>query len=186
MSEKEPLHKGPERNESLSNNELDKIREKIDREIDEKASKAEREHRNIDALSKSVEQHAISGKEMTPGDRVDNKHHPVLVNKHLKEIAYSRAMTRVRKHLSLPSRTFSKVAHSKFIDSPSEVIGNTVARPSGMLGGAFFAAVGSSILLWVTKHYGYEYNYLAVILLFAIGLVVGLSAELVWKSLKRR
>jgi hypothetical protein len=186
MSEKAPIHHGAEKSEALSNRELENLREKLDRELDEKASKAEKQSRSIEQLSKNVEQQAISGKEMSRGDKVDNKQHPVLINKHLKEVSYSRAMTRMRKNLSLPSRVFSKIAHNPVVDKPSEFIGNTVARPSGMFGGAFFAAVGSSILLWITKHYGYEYNYLAVILLFGIGLVVGLASELAWKSYKRR
>ena len=54
-----------------------------------------------------------------------------------------------------------------------------------MLGGAFFAAIGSSLLLWTTKRYGYEYNYLAVVLLFATGMVLGLTIELIWKSVRK-
>lgn len=184
MSEQLPQPKGSEQGELLQKNELEAIREKLDRELESKAEKAKGSHLDTEALSRTVEQHAISGKEMSPGDRADTKRHPVLVNKQLKDMAYLRAMTRVRKHLSIPSRAFSKVVHSKALERPSEVIGNTVARPSGMLGGAFVAAIGSSILLWVTKHYGYEYNYLAVILLFVIGLTLGLAVEILWKTFR--
>ena len=189
MSEQLPQPKGQERSgELLQKNELDAIREKLNKELVSNAEKAKNSVGDTEQLARKVEQYAISGKEMSHGDRADTKRHPVLVNKQLKDMAYSRAMTRVRKHLSIPSRAFSKVVHSKSLEKPSEVIGNTVARPSGMLGGAFVAAIGSSILLWVTKHYGYEYNYLAVILLFVIGLTLGLAIEMLWKAskLKRR
>jgi hypothetical protein len=46
-----------------------------------------------------------------------------------------------------------------------------------MMGGAIFAFIGTSILLWATKHYGYEYNYLLIILLFVGGAIIGLLGE---------
>ncbi len=113
------------------------------------------------------------------------KHHPMLVNKQLKDMAYMRALTRTRKKLSAPARAFSKAIHSDILDKPSEAIGKTIARPSGMLGGAFFAMIGTSLLLWVTRHYGYEYNYLAAILLFAVGMVAGLLLEASIRSIRR-
>ncbi len=186
MSEQAPQPSSKETNESLSNHELDAIKERLESDIDAKAEQAKGNQIDREQVIRSVEQHAISGKEMAPSEVADKKNHPVLINKQLKDMAYSRSMTRVRKKLSLPSKAFSKMIHSNALDKPSEFVGKTIARPSGMLGGAFFAAIGSSLLLWITKNYGYEYNYLAILLLFAAGLIIGLSVEAIWKSLKRR
>ena len=185
MSEKEPQSSS---NESLkvSSKEIDAIAEKLNRELESNAEKAVNAQRNTENIATKVEQLAVSGKEMGRSETADKKQHPVLVNKQLKEMAYSRAMTRVRKHLSLPSRMLSRTVHSKALERPSEIIGNTVARPSGVLGGALIATIGSSVLLWLTKHFGYTYNYLAVILLFVMGLVLGVTVEAIWKLLKRR
>lgn len=141
---------------------------------------------NLEAIARQVEQHAISGEEYSRGEQHKAPQHPVLVNKELKLLAYNRALTRARKQLSAPSRAFSKFIHNKSIDKPSEIIGNTIARPSGMVGGAFFALLGSSALLWISRHYGYEYNYLAFILLFGIGLLVGISVEGIIRLVKQR
>lgn len=187
MSEKAPLPQNNERGEVQHNStELEAIRERLEAETNSRAEKAENSPQSLEYATKKVEQLAVSGRELSPSEKADNKQHPVLVNKQLKDMAYSRAMTRVRKQLSLPSRFFSKAIHSKALDRPSEIIGNTVARPSAMLGGAFFAAVGTSILLWITRHYGYEYNYLAVVLLFAIGLASGLFIEFIVKTLQKK
>lgn len=161
--------------------QLDAIR----KELEAKAEKQPDNRKEIGEITRQVEQQALSGKEMSPFERAPQRQHPVLINKQLKDMAYSRTMLRVQKHLSLPSRYFSKAIHSKVLDKPSELVGKTVARPSSMLGGALFAAIGTSLLLWTTKRYGYEYNYLAVILLFGIGMVLGLIIELAWKSLKK-
>ncbi len=141
---------------------------------------AEKQHgskEHLAQLHKAAEKHAVSGKERSAGEHQQPKRHPVLVNSQLKNMAFSRTMTRTRKRLSPVSRTFSKVIHSSVVDKPSEFIGKTVARPQGMLWGAFFAFLGTSGLLWITKHYGYEYNYLLAILLFVIGAVVGTTIE---------
>lgn len=183
MSEK--LH--PHNGESLPTHENGK---QLNPKHEQEPTKQEREHgkveqvevhRNkVESLAKSSEEHSPSKTEKSPDA------HPVLVNKQLKDMAFARAMTRARKKLPAPSRVFSKVVHQPTIDAASEFVGKTVARPSGMLGGAVVAFLGSSILLWVTRHYGYEYNYFAVILLFGIGLAIGLSVELIWRFFKHR
>lgn len=149
----------------------------------------EREHtahgESIDIITKKVESHAKSHKETAPHAVHEKKHHPVLVNKNLKDIAYSRTMTRVRKKLSAPSRAFSAFTHSPLIDKPSEFASKTVARPSGMLGGALFALGGTLLLLWTVNTYGYEYNYLGVVALFVGGALFGLVAEGFIRFLKR-
>lgn len=164
--------------------EIDQLAKELDKELEAKAE-ASKNGNNVEQISQKVELLAISGKEMSPAEKADTRHHPVLINKQLKDMAYSRTMTRIRKHLSLPSRVFSKAIHSNVIDKPSEIIGNTVARPSGLLGGAFIAAIGSTILLWLTKHFGYTYNYLVVVLLFVLGLVFGLTVEALWRLVRR-
>lgn len=142
---------------------------------------AEKQHGNKEQLNKiqeAVEKHAISGKEHSAGEHQNTKsQHPVIVNKQLKDMAFSRAMTRTRKKLSPVSRGFSKIVHNSVVDQTSEFVGKTIARPQGMMWGALFAFLGSSALLWLTKHYGYEYNYLAVVLLFVIGAVAGTALE---------
>lgn len=151
-------------------------------------SQAEREHgqeQHIEHVKRQVEQHAVSGQERSHTES-EQRQHPVLVYKQHKDMAFSRAMTRARKRLSASSRVFSKVIHAPIIDKSSEVVGKTIARPSGMLGGAFIAFAGTSALLWITNHYGYEYNYLVVLMLFAIGLVAGLAFEGLLKLIRRR
>jgi hypothetical protein len=146
------------------------------------------EHGNEEQLEAQrlvVEQHAKSAHEHAHSKQENTPHHPVLINKQLKETAFSRSMIRTRKKLSAPSRALSKVIHTPVIEQTSETLSKTVARPSSMLGGAFFALLGTSILLWVTRRYGYEYNYLAVILLFGGGLVIGLSIEGLWRLLSK-
>lgn len=152
-------------------------------------TQAEKNHGDatqLEQLRQTAEKHASLAQERSQTEKESSPlQHPVYVNKQLKETAYSRTLTRVQKRLSVPSRVFSKAIHSKVLDKPSEVVGNTVARPSSMLGGAILAFLGTSVLLWITRRYGYEYNYLAVILLFAGGMILGLIAEASLKAIRK-
>ena len=179
----EQFHGGHEHKETHESHEpqLDAIHQKHERELTlDEEKHGSNEH--LEAIRNKLEQ-------QTPAEHQQHLHaekdhannHPVLVNKQLKDMAFSRSMTRVRKKLSVPSRTFSKVIHAPVVDKSSEFIGKTIARPTSMLTGAFVAFVGTSALLWITRHYGYEYNYLLVILLFVGGAILGASIEGLWR-----
>jgi hypothetical protein len=190
MSQKnEQYHGGHEHKETLSSQEAhsESLHNKREREL----TKAEKEHgstEQIEAIRLKVEKQApLQTQEQSHKENEQPKHHhPVLVNKQLKDMAFSRSMTRTRKKLSAPSRAFSKVVHAPIIDKSSELVGKTVARPSSMLAGAFLAFVGTSILLWVTRYYGYTYNYLLVILLFVGGAIAGIAGEGLWRIIRKR
>ena len=160
--------------------------EHIKKHTEHQAESAEKEQPSIEHLTKEVEQQSISKEDFSYLEHESPKKHPILHGLREKEMAWSRIMTRTRKKLPFGSRSFSKVVHIPVIDRTSEVIGKTVARPNGMLWGAVFAFVGSSALLWVSKRYGYEYNYLAATILFISGLIIGTLAELIWNSVRRK
>lgn len=185
MSERHP-EQHIERGEQLSNHESQEVQ---NNRVEKELTKAEKEHgskEHVEKAAKSAEQKAVSGKELSRSEKETPKSHPVLINKHLKDMAFSRAMTRARKKLSRPSRAFSKVVHNEVVDRTSETAGKTVARPVGLLWGSVFAFIGTSGLLWITRRNGYEYNYLLVIILFIVGLVVGNLAELAWRAYKNK
>lgn len=176
MSERhKPQH---ERGESLPHPQHsdEHLRSHHEREL----THAEKQHgssEHLKHIQKTIEQKAVSVEEHSLPSYEKTQQHPVLVNKHLKDLAFARVMTRTRKKLSAPSKAFSKVVHNSSIDASSEFIGKTIARPSGMMTGAIVAFIGTSLLLWITKRYGYEYNYLAVALLFVSGALLGLLGE---------
>lgn len=166
-----------EHGEITKNHEhIEKSHNNHEREI----TSAEKQHgseKHIEHLAKNVEKQAISGQEIGHTESETPNNHPVIINSQLKDMAFSRSMTRTRKQLSPISRTFSKVVHNSTVDKTSEFVGKTVARPMSMFWGAIFAFIGTSALLWITKHYGYEYNYFIAILLFVLGAVVGMAIE---------
>ncbi len=108
------------------------------------------------------------------------------IGRQLKQQALQRTLTRVRKQLSAPGRAFSKVIHQPVVDSISQATGKTVARPSGLLGGSLCAFLGSSVFLWMARHYGFTYNYLLFVFLFIGGFAIGMILELSLFALRRK
>lgn len=155
----------------------------------EAKNEAEQQHMAEVARDKA-EHEAISGKDVSVEDKKDSKasgNSGFAVEKNLKATAYKKQLERIRDHLSPTERTFSKFTHAKVVDKTSNVMAKTVARPTGILGGAVCALIGSVIALYTAKHYGFTYNYLLFLALFVGGYLIGSSIELLlWVVVGRR
>jgi hypothetical protein len=103
---------------------------------------------------------------------------PLHINRELRNITLNRELTAIRRRLSAPQRTLSKVIHQPVISAVSEPLGKTVSRPSGLLGGGLAAFTGTSAYLYVTRHNGGNYSYFVFLGLFAGGFALGLILEL--------
>ncbi|MFA6270507.1 MAG: hypothetical protein WC657_04875 [Candidatus Paceibacterota bacterium] len=157
------------------------------------AESARREHEpqhetpkdDIEAIQKRVEAAAKGSKE-TPVEKSEKPHsEPHFLNRQLKVAAFNRTMVRVRKHLSPPERTLSKVIHKPAVEAISNTAAKTIARPTGILTGGFFALVGSSFVLYMAKHYGFRYNLLLFFVLLVGGYVLGLLLEMIIYLVRR-
>jgi hypothetical protein len=151
----------------------------------EKPEIVEKKH-DVLELHKNAVEKAVSAKEVTVGEQQETGKQSIYwAQKELKNDAYNRTLKKVRGRLNPLERTFSKVVHQPFIDAVSNFSGKTVARPSGILGGGFFALAGSGLLLYISRHYGFEYNFSVFLILFAGGFIAGLSAELALRFTRR-
>ncbi len=145
-----------------------------------------RQHEELLKAERAVE-HQAKSKHETHLEKDSHKHEqPVYVNQELKRIALERTLARVRHHLSKPSKTLSKIVHQPTVQAVSEVGAKTVARPSGLLAGSLCAFIGSSVIFYLSKHYGFEYNYLLFFVFFVSGFFIGLIIEIVLRLFKRR
>jgi hypothetical protein len=139
----------------------------------------------VEKLAQHAKEEAVVGKDLVGHEKQRPAQSDLYVTKELKQQTWNRSMTRVRKHLSTPSKAFSKVIHQPVVDSVSRVSEKTVARPSGFLMGSIFAFLGSSVFLWVSRHYGFTYNYLLFFLFFIVGFAVGLLVEALLRVLHK-
>lgn len=141
-------------------------------------------HRN--EIAQSAEKQALSSSEIAAKSSEKSHDQPRShhITKDIKNVTFQRSLVRVRKRLSAPNKVLSSVVHQPVVERVSEAAGRTVARPSGFLGGGLFAFMGTLTLLYVTRKYGYEFNYLVFFMLFIGGFMVGSILELLIFSVK--
>lgn len=110
------------------------------------------------------------------------------INRDLKNITLQRELTQIRRRLSAPERTLSKIIHQPVVRAVSEVSSKTISRPSGLLGGGILAFIGTTGYLLLAKNQGFSrYNYVVFLVLFAAGFVIGMVLELlVWLAMRPR
>lgn len=154
----------------------------------ERAKAATHEHKqNLESIKAKIEQEAVSGKERPQSEKekpTPSQTHYV-PDKHLQGLAFDRTIQHVRKRLSPNEKRLSKAIHQPVVERVSEITAKTVARPSGIMTGSACALIGSIILLWASRHYGFSYNYLIALLLLVSGYVLGCTLELIYLALRR-
>lgn len=186
MAERAPRHE----QDGGSTHELSNQRREAERQSQEKARTSRHEHaEKLEDIRSTAEREAASSEE-TIQEKLkaesSESDQSLYVNRELKDMAYARTLKRARSRLPAPARAFSKVVHQPVVEAVSEVAGKTVARPSGVLAGGIVAFIGSSGFLWISKHYGYEYNFLLFALLFVGGFFIGLLIELLIRLVRKR
>ncbi len=140
----------------------------------------------LESIKADVDTKAISKEDYSKGEAAgENTPAATYISSELKQMGFRRSLNNARRQMSAPAKTLSKVIHQPVVEKMSEAAAPTVARPSGVLGGGIAALLGSSILLYVSKHSGFRYNYLVFILLFVGGFVGGMAVELVVRALIR-
>jgi hypothetical protein len=109
------------------------------------------------------------------------------INQELKRITLQRELSQLRRKLPATERLLSRVIHQPTIRQLSEATGQSLTRPSGLLGGGLLAFLGSSTYLYLARHIGFTYNYSIFWLLFIGGFIFGIGLEmLVWLLTARR
>lgn len=190
MSEKTYTHQSHEQDKP--NHELEDHSKELLNELAEKGQEASRQNaenkaEQLDELRNEASSEALPSQDLLAEQiKQDEPAAPAgLVGRDLKDIKYKRTLQSVRKGLSVPEKALSRVIHNPVVDAVSTAAEKTVARPSGLLVGSIFAFLGSSVFLYIAKHYGYQYNFLLFALLFIAGFGLGLVLELVFRLLKK-
>lgn len=141
---------------------------------------------DIEVIRHSIKHEAISTQEATANKYGHSRPQSQLHASHeLKDSTYQYTLHKVRKSLSLPERGFSLVVHQPAVDTISNAAAQTVTRPSGLLGGGIVSLIGSGVVLYLARYYGFRYNFFVFFVLFGSGYVIGMLAELLISRLTK-
>ncbi len=188
MAEKLKLNETGDQ-EKLSDNLEAERRAQLDRlkENAEKEAKAAEKPTDLTEIQRTIEEEALSGQQTAIDKAPTEAEQPSLgMQQQLKNDAYKRTMNKIRNDLNPVERRFSKVIHNPVIETISEASGKTIARPSAIIGGGLLSLVGSSAVLYMSKHYGFSYNTFTFFGLFAIGFLAGILIEFGLKLVRRK
>ncbi len=186
MSEREPQAHGHENHAERAEGHAEQ-QEKLKQLIEKAAETNEKSPHEVERLTHDAKEKAISGKERPVGDlgKESGKHSTLVIDKTVKNQAYKKTLKHVQRQLPRSQRTFSKFIHQDTIEKISEVSGKTIARPSGLLGSGVFAFLGTTVVVWVSRHYGFRYNFFTFVVFVLFGFMVGLCAEFILNSGKK-
>lgn len=88
--------------------------------------------------------------------------------------AYDSQLEHTREHMSPSGKAFSKLIHNRVVESVSDTVGSTIARPNALLSGSIAAFITITLLYFVAKHYGYQLSGFETIGAFAVGWLFGI------------
>lgn len=182
----ESLPVKPERaGSTLPSPEAQKHHEKLKEQLESNAEKAHKSNELLEDARREVHETAISGTELAP-KHSEKKSQSTLAPKTRaeKNKSFNTTMHHVRKDLSTPERTLSKIIHQPTIERVSDIAGKTVARPSGIIGAGIATCIGLSLIFGIAKYAGFPLSGSEMPLLIVIGMAIGLFAEWVYKSIK--
>lgn len=167
-------------------NEADSKAER--KNLEEKLEKAKgAEHLDVGEARKAVEHLSPVSHESHSAeqhqDQVGDVH---WWSKELSSQTFDRTLTSVRRKLSPPERTFSKIVHNRAVENTSDIVGKTVARPSGVLYGGLFSFVFSLGAYLLARHLGGEMRPNFFIITFVGGYIFGLFIELIVRVSKSK
>lgn len=93
-------------------------------------------------------------------------------------------MKKVQSHLPPASRTLSKVVHNRVVESVSEVLEETVLRPSVLIGGAIVGLIGGSIFYIYARIAGFPLSGSEFLISLIAGALIGVVLEIIYKWFK--
>ena len=99
---------------------------------------------------------------------------------------YAQTLATMQHRLAPVSRSFSKVIHTPVVEKTSEVLENTVARPSVVAGATWTALLVGGAFYFTARHYGYMLSGSELLFSFVVGAVIGLAIEGAFRSLRHR
>ena len=184
MSEQTRHHESG--HEHLKAHENKEQHKKLQEQLEKKASEAHDNKEKVPELARKAKEESLPAESVKVTEHAPKEPSSQYVSRELKNLTFQRTLTHIRHKLSGPDKTLSKVIHQPVVKTLSKAGEQTIARPSGILGGSIFAFIGSTVFLYSAKHYGFRYNYLMFAIFFIAGFAVGLTVEMLTYIFRRR
>lgn len=94
------------------------------------------------------------------------------------ERAFTSIMDDTTRHMPLYQRVLSGVIHNRYLNTVSELLGNTIARPTPLLVGSIASFALSISVYLLSKSFGYSMSGMEPIIGFCAGWMIGILYDL--------
>lgn len=131
------------------------------------------EHAQREALERASSLKEVAETEKSPAQK------RVIFTRRQREASFKHQMEAVQSEMSPSERRFSKVIHNKTVETASDTLGATIARPNALLAGSISAFLLVTIVYLLAKYYGYRLSGFETIGAFVLGWVLGLIYDYV-------
>lgn len=148
--------------------------------LEKQAAVSRHEHADhIEHIRSSIEHESNkteAHKESQPIHENQPSHH--YITKKIKAEQYQKTLKHIQVMLPKRQQKFSVFIHQPAVERASEVGAKTLARPSGIIGGALLALMGSLTVILIARRIGFEVPNSIFAVLFIIGFALGIIIEL--------
>ena len=159
-------------------------RERLQDHIEKNAEKSTANSGHEQAIARhEIKEHAISGNEYHK-PHSEQRQHQQIYTKVDKQRSFDTTMHHVRNELRGPERILSKFIHKPVVEKASEVVGSTIARPSGIAGATITAFFGLLSVYGIARFAGFELSGSEMPILLLLGFTAGLLIEWMYKIIR--
>ncbi len=189
MSEKH-ITKNSSPEKRIEHEQLEKIADRQTERARELLERAERDHAERPTEAEALhEARKLASEESKPAEHLSpipaERRRGPLSKKQL-DNSFSSQMTHAREHMSPASRAFSSFIHSKPVETASDIVSSTLARPNAMLSGSVVAFIAITVLYFTAKYFGFPLSGFETIAAFIAGWVLGVLYDYVTVALRGR
>lgn len=184
-----PEHKGHFEVADEAGEQLKKIEKSKNSETKEANASAEQKEA-VEHARKAVEQEAVSSSQESEHENTSatkpETERQTGVSKEGKQMEYEKTMHSIQSQVSKPSQSFSKIIHRPVIETTSQIIGESIARPNAILTGSISALITVSGLYILANYNGFQLSGFETIGAFAIGWLLGMLLDLLGIIFRRK
>lgn len=156
--------------------------EKLEKSQENRQEREKSVEKTREKLEKSLDKEAEKGREKQP--KPTEAREPQTITRAARDAAFNKTMKSVRTQLSPVQRSFSKFIHAKPVEVTSELLEETIFRPSFLWGGVIGGIILGASLYLFARAQGFRLSGSEFIVGMFIGGVIGVLVEKLFRRKK--
>lgn len=168
MPKSSETHRANQELEAAAQERLEHLRQRTEQ------GAADRPDQRAEAAREAIKKHE-SQPEPTHTEHSEPQSRPAALLSHVQN--YKQTLRSLQSQLPAGARRFSQVIHTPSVERVSEVLDQTIFRPSVSLGATTTAFIVGFFFYVSARHYGFRLSGSEILVSLVVGAIIGLAAE---------